>query len=53
MVSSGPASQAGNNGGEDAVPAVEETTAPTQPPKTKKRDQKPSTAAFAKAESAN
>ena len=53
MVSSGPASQAGNNGGEDAVPAVEETTAPTQPPKTKKRDQKPPTAAFAKAESAN
>ena len=53
MVSSGPASQAGSNGGEDAVPAVEETTAPTQPPKTKKRDQKPPTAAFAKAESAN
>src|SRR5215207_8302200 len=53
MVSSGPASQAGSNGGEDAVPAVEETIAPTQPPKTKKRDQKPLTAVFAKAESAN
>ncbi len=50
VLSSGPTSQEDSNGGEDEarVTTKEETTETTQPSKTKKRNQKPSTAVFVK-----
>jgi hypothetical protein len=52
LLSSGPASQEDSNGGEDEakVTMEEETTLTTQSSKTRKRNQKPSTAVLVKAE---
>ena len=52
LLSSGPASQEDSNGGEDEAKATteEETTVTTQSSKTRKRNQKPSTAVLVKAE---
>jgi serine/threonine-protein kinase len=52
LLSSGPASQEDSNGGEDEakVTMEEETTVTTQSSKTRKGNQKPSTAVFVKAE---